>query len=69
MDEKEKQQHEERIVRILSKDIEGKMKIYAGLTKIKGISWSVSNALCKILKIDKNRTIGSLTATELARIS
>ncbi len=35
MDEKEKQQHEERIVRILSKDIEGKMKIYAGLTKIK----------------------------------
>ena len=69
MDEKEKKQHEERIVRILSKDIEGKMKIYAGLTKIKGISWSVSNPLCKILKIDKNRTIGSLTAIELARIS
>jgi len=69
MDEKEKQQHEERIVRILSKDIEGKMKVYAGLTKIKGISWSVSNAMCKILKLDKNRTIGSLAPEELTKIS
>ncbi len=69
MDEKEKKQYEERIVRILSKDIEGKMTIYAGLTKIKGISWSVSNAICKILKIDKKRTIGSLTSQEIEKIS
>lgn len=69
MDETEKKQHEERIVRILSKDIEGKMKIYAGLTKIKGISWGVSNALCKILKIDKKRKIGSLTEQEIKKIS
>ena len=33
---------EGRIVRILAKDIEGKMKVYAGLTKIKGVSWSLS---------------------------
>ena len=34
---------EDRIVRILSEDIEGKMSVYAGLTKIKGISWGFSN--------------------------
>ena len=32
---------EDRVVRILSKDIEGKTKIYSGLTKIKGISWGI----------------------------
>ena len=60
---------EDRIVRILSKDIEGKMKVYPGLTKIKGISWSFSNAVCKMLSIDKNRKIGSLEENEIKQIS
>ena len=64
-----KKASEERMVRILSKDIEGSMKVYPGLTKIKGISWSLSNAVCKILKIDKNRKIGSLTKEEVMKIS
>ena len=62
-------EYEERIIRILSKDIEGKMKIYPGLTKIKGVSWSLANAVCKVLKIDKNRKIGSLTEKEITNIS
>jgi len=60
---------EERIVRILSKDIEGKTSVYAGLAKIKGISWAMSNALCKKLKIDKNRKIGSLKEEEIKKIN
>ena len=60
---------EERIVRISSKDIEGGMRIYAGLTKIKGVSWSLSNAVCKKLGIDKNRKIGSLKDDEVKRIN
>ena len=63
MEQKTKTQDiEEKIVRILSKDLRGGMKVYPGLTKIKGISWSFSNALCKTLKIDKNKKIGSLTS-------
>ena len=62
-------EYEEKIVRILSKDIEGGMKIYPGLTKIKGVSWTLANAVCKILKIDKNRKIGSLTEGEISKIS
>jgi len=60
---------ETRIVRILSRDIEGGMTIYAGLTKIKGVSWTLSNAVCKKLNIDKKRKIGSLTIDEVKKIS
>ena len=63
------QREEERMVRILSKDIEGRIKIYPGLTQIKGISWGFSNAICKVLKLDKNRKMGSLTNQEVIKIS
>jgi len=65
----EEEKYKERMIRILSEDIEGGMTVYAGLTKIKGISWSLSNAICKVLKIDKNRKIGSLTDAEVKKIS
>ncbi len=69
MEEKqENKKQEERLVRILSKDIEGKMTLYAGLAKIKGISWAFSNALCKKLKLDKKRKIGSLNTEEVKKI-
>lgn len=63
------QKYEEKLVRILSKDIEGKNTIYHGLTKIKGISWSMANAICKALKFDKRRKIGSLTNEEVKKIT
>ncbi len=64
-----KQQSNERIVRILSKDIEGNMTLYAGLAKIKGISWSFSNAICYALKLDRTKKIGSLSDEEIKQIS
>ena len=60
---------ETRVVRILSTDIEGKMQVYPGLTKIKGVSWSMSNATCRILDIDKRKKIGALSETELKKIT
>lgn len=65
----EEEKYRERIVRILDEDIEGGMRIYAGLTKIKGVSWSMANAICKKLKIKKNRKVGSLTNEEVKKIS
>lgn len=58
-----------KVVRILSKDIEGGMKLYPGLTQIKGVSWALSNATCQILNIDKNKRIGDLTPEEIEKIS
>lgn len=57
------------VVRILSKDIEGKLPVYVGLTKIKGISWSISNATCALLHIPKNKKIGELTQEEIKKIA
>ncbi len=60
---------EERMIRILSTDVEGKMSVYAGLAKIKGVSWALSNAVCKKLGINKKTPIGSLSAAEIKKIS
>ncbi len=74
MEVKEKQPNEEqkakeRIVRILSKDIEGGMKIYAGLTKIKGISWAMSNYICKKMGLDKPKMVGLMDDAEIEKIT
>lgn len=70
--EKEKnneQRYEGKLIRILSKDIEGNLNIYVGLTKIKGISWAVSNAICRELGLNKKRKIGSLDKEEIEKIN
>ena len=64
----QKKDREEGLIRISGTDIPGDMTIYAGLTKIKGISWTMSNALCKKLKIDKKRKISSLKEDETNKI-
>ncbi len=63
------EKREDRLVRILARDIEGKMKLYVGLTKIKGVSWAMSNAVCKILGLDKNKKIGELSEKEIKEIT
>lgn len=67
--EPQKEKYEDRMVRLMSEDIEGGMKVYPALTKISGVSWSMANAICNILKIDKNRKIGSLTEDELKKVT
>ena len=57
-----------RIIRILQTDIPGNKNIYAGLTRIKGVSWSISNAVCIILKLDKMKKIETLTKEEVTKI-
>lgn len=68
MSEQEKQDYNEKILRILSKDIPGNKTVYAGLTRVKGISWAVSNNICKELKIDKRKKVGELTKEEIEKI-
>lgn len=58
-----------KLIRILSKDIRSNKTVYAGLTEIKGISWSFCNAICTKLKIDKNKKIEELTAEEIEKIA
>jgi len=57
------------IIRILQTDIPGNKKTLVGLTYIKGISWTISNAICKILKIDPDKKIIDLSKDELEKIN
>jgi small subunit ribosomal protein S13 len=57
------------LIRILSTDIPGEFSVYAGLTKIKGVSWAISNAVCVALNLDKTKKVVSLTPEEIEKIS
>jgi len=57
-----------KIIRIMQTDIPGEKQAYVGLTKIKGVSWSFSNALCYKLGIDKKKSIDSLSEEEIKKI-
>lgn len=66
--EEKKPELHEIIIRILQTDILGGKQLYPGLTKIKGISWSLSNAICHKLSLDKKRKISSLSKEEINKI-
>ncbi len=57
------------LVRILQTDIPGDKNILTGLTYIKGVSWSISNAICKILKFNPSKKISELNESEIIRIT
>ncbi len=56
------------LVRIAGTDIDTNARVYKGLTSIKGISWAVSNAICKKLTIEKNKKVRDLTEEEIKKI-
>lgn len=66
--EKKEAKKETSFIRIAATDIPTSLPVYAGLTKIKGISWSFSNAVCNVLGIEKRRRISTLTPQEIEMI-
>ena len=56
------------IVRIADKDIAGTTPIQHALTKSKGISFMMANAICVALKLDPARQAGYFTQEELEHI-
>jgi small subunit ribosomal protein S13 len=57
------------LVRIMQTDIPGNKKVLTGLTYLKGISWAISNAMCRILEIDPNKTVEKLDKKEIEKIN
>jgi len=74
MVEEEKKKHVEKVqddvilVRVLGRDIRGDIKLGTALTKIKGISWAFSNAVCKTLKLDRRQRIQDVGEKDMKRI-
>tara|TARA_Y100000034_G_C6810635_1_gene364260 strand:- start:296 stop:778 length:483 start_codon:yes stop_codon:yes gene_type:complete len=57
------------IIRIMQTDVPSNKTILTGLTYIKGVSWSVSNAICKILKIDPKIKLADISKEDLEKIT
>ncbi len=60
-DPRHEEDSSETLVRIMGQDIRGSKGLYVGLTRIKGVSWVISNALCLKLGLDRKMKIASLT--------
>lgn len=60
---------EEGYVRILDTDIPSKKSVYIGLTKISGIGFTLSNAICNYLNIDKNKKLSELSDEEIRKLN
>jgi len=56
------------IVRIGNKDIKGERKTMIALTEIQGVSYSISNAICNITKVNKFERIGNLKNNQIEEI-
>ena len=56
------------IVRLIDRDIEGKVPIRHALSKVKGVGFMMANAICNVLKLDPSREVGYFTSEELAKI-
>lgn len=62
------EQNDVTLVRVLGKDIRGDTKVSQALTKINGISWTFANAICKILKLNKQQRIQDVSKEEMVVI-
>ncbi len=58
----------QKLVRIQSTDISGGTTVYHGLTKIKGINWGMSSAICNALSIEKEKKVSELSQEEIKKI-
>jgi len=64
----QEEDNNEILVRVLGYDIPGSRNIYSGLTRIKGVSWAISNAICIKLNYPRNKKISELSKDDIVKI-
>lgn len=64
----EAREENEILVRILTCDIPGSKNIFVGLTRVKGVSWALSNAICLKLKIPRTKKVAELSKEDIKKI-
>jgi small subunit ribosomal protein S13 len=63
----EREEHEV-LVRIFGYDIPGSKNLYTGLTRIKGVSWTIANALCIRLGFPRGKKVVELSKADIQKI-
>ncbi|MBI5803951.1 30S ribosomal protein S13 [Candidatus Pacearchaeota archaeon] len=59
---------DEVLVRIAGYDMFGSKNVYAGLTKVKGVSWGIANVVCLQVGIPRNKKVAELSKDEIKKI-
>jgi len=65
---RESAESQETLIRILGQDMLGSKGIYVSLTKIKGVSWAIANAVCHNLNLDRRKKVVSLSKDDIKKI-
>ncbi|MFH0752650.1 MAG: 30S ribosomal protein S13 [archaeon] len=60
----EKPKEFKQIVRIAETDVLGGRPVLMALKQIKGVGFSIANAVCNVLNLDKTKKVGELTEEE-----
>ena len=58
----------EDIIRVASVDLPLSKSIYTALTRVKGVSWMMSNAILERLNIPREKKVGELTKEDIKKI-
>lgn len=56
------------LIRIMNTDLDGNLQVYKALTKIRGISFMFSNAVCNLLNIEKTKKVGTISEQDIEKI-
>lgn len=65
---KPEQEQSEMLIRIMGKDLPGSKKLYPSLTRIKGVSWALANAVCVKLSLNKDSRISELKKEDIVML-
>lgn len=65
----EKPKDFKQIVRIADTDIKGEKSVLLALKQIKGVGFSIANAVCNVLGLDKKKKIGEMTDAQIKEMA
>tara|TARA_Y100000034_G_scaffold116664_1_gene155250 strand:+ start:1886 stop:2386 length:501 start_codon:yes stop_codon:yes gene_type:complete len=56
------------IVRLAEADLKGEKKLLSSLRKVKGVNFTLANAICKVTNMDPHKQVGLLTNEEVKKL-
>jgi len=56
------------IIRVLGTDLDGEKQVKTAMMKVKGVSHSLANAICKAANVKPDRKLGSFTESEIEQL-
>lgn len=63
------QQSTKHLVRVMNTDLQGEKPLYVALTKIRGVDFMLSNAVCHVCNFDRTEKTGNLTDSQVEALN